>query len=48
MLLLRPELDDDDIPHRTKLREIILNHWKCWFQMLKGQLHVSTVRFKTD
>ncbi|KAH9911637.1 uncharacterized protein B0H18DRAFT_828123, partial [Fomitopsis serialis] len=38
MLVLRSELRDKDIPHRTKLRELIINRWKLFFEDVKKEL----------
>lgn len=43
LLLLRPDLADKDIPHRTKLRESIIKAWKTWFESLKKDLSVYFV-----
>ena len=34
LLLLRSDLKDSDIPRRTKLRELLLQAWKDYFQVL--------------
>jgi hypothetical protein len=39
--LLRKDLTDSDIPHRTKLRELIIVAWQEYFQVLKGDLAMS-------
>ena len=36
LLLLRSDLKDSDIPHRTKLRELLLQAWKGYFQILRS------------
>lgn len=41
LLLLRADLQDKDIPHRTKIREAIVTAWKTWFTSLKRELAVS-------
>lgn len=41
LLLLRPSLRDSDIPKQTKTRELILQAWREYFQVLKHDLHVS-------
>jgi hypothetical protein len=43
LLLLRPELFDADIPHRTKIRESIIKAWESWFQILKKTLSVRII-----
>ena len=45
LLLLREDLQDKDIPHRTKIRESIITAWKSWFVGLKSELAVSTTNF---
>jgi len=45
LLLLREDLQDKDIPHRTKIRESIITAWKLWFLGLKSELAVSTTNF---
>jgi hypothetical protein len=45
LLLLREELQDKDIPHRTKIRESIITARKSWFLGLKSELAVSTTNF---
>ena len=39
--LLCQELRDTDIPRRTKLRELIIEAWRDYFQALKEDLEVS-------
>lgn len=41
LLLLREDLEEKDIPHRTKLREAIITAWQSWFTGLKRELAVS-------
>lgn len=41
LLLLRSDLQDSMIPHRTKVRHIILEAWNNAFQLLKRDLSVS-------
>jgi len=41
LLLLRQDLEEKDIPHRTKLREAIITAWKSWFITLKSDLAVG-------
>jgi hypothetical protein len=40
LLLLRGDMQDKDIPHRTKVRESVITAWKNWFTILKGELAV--------
>lgn len=40
LLLLREDLQDNAIPHRTKLRESIIKTWRLWFDILKKDLAV--------
>ena len=44
LLLLREDLQEKDIPHRTKVREAIITAWKLWFIGLKGDLAVHITR----
>lgn len=41
LTLLRSELKEEMIPHRTKLRTLIIEAWKRYFHVLKGDLAVS-------
>lgn len=41
LLLLRSDLKDSNIPHRTKTRELILEAWRDYFVVLKADLKVS-------
>ena len=41
LLLLQQDLEEKDIPHRTKLREAIVAAWKSWFITLKSDLAVG-------
>src|ERR1700709_2330596 len=41
ILLLRPDLKESDIPHRTKISDLILETWNEHFQVLKAELAVS-------
>jgi hypothetical protein len=43
LLLLRQEMQDENIPHRTKIWQSIIQAWKVWFQALKKELEVSCV-----
>jgi len=47
LLLLRPDLKDANIPHRSKLRELIINAWKREFENLKCDLAVSFFALST-
>jgi hypothetical protein len=38
--LLRSDLKDTMIPHRTKIRELIVEAWRRYFQQLKQKLSV--------
>ena len=40
LLLLREDLQDKDIPHRTKVRETVITAWKSWFTILKREFAV--------
>ena len=40
MMLLRPELKDSEIPHRTKIRGMIIQSWVSWVGDLKKELSV--------
>jgi hypothetical protein len=40
LLLLRSDLTESMIPHRTKLRELIIEAWRTYFQVLKLELAV--------
>jgi hypothetical protein len=41
--LLREDLREQDIPHRTKIREAIILAWKDYFVRLKRELAVSAI-----
>ena len=41
LLQLRESLQDGDIPHRTKLRSLILEAWLKYYDKLKKELKVS-------
>lgn len=41
LLLLREQLQDKDIPHRTKIRESIIKSWEAYFKVLKAELAVQ-------
>jgi hypothetical protein len=45
LLLLREDLHDRQIPHRTKIREAIITAWKSWFISLKSELAVRITFF---
>ena len=45
LLLLREDLQEKDIPHRTKLREAIVTSWQLGFLTLKRDLAVSVTYF---
>jgi hypothetical protein len=40
LLLLRNDLKDSMIPHRTKLRELVIEAWRRYFNILKKDLEV--------
>jgi len=40
LLLLREDLQDKDIPRRTKIRESIIKTWHAYFKVLKEELAV--------
>ena len=40
ILILREGMRDHDIPHRTKMREIILTRWKEFFETVRRDLQV--------
>lgn len=40
-MLLRSELKETMIPHRTKIRQLIVEAWNQYFHVLKGDLEVS-------
>lgn len=40
LLLLRSDLKDSEIPHRTKLRGLVIHYWKGYFVSLKEDLAV--------
>jgi hypothetical protein len=41
LLLLRSNLKESMIPHRMKLRELVINSWKHYFQALKCELAIG-------
>lgn len=41
LLLLRSDLKDSQIPRRTKIRELLLQAWKTYFQVLRSDLAVG-------
>jgi hypothetical protein len=41
LLLLRSELQEKDIPHRTKIRESIIKAWKAHFEILRKDLSAA-------
>jgi hypothetical protein len=43
LLLLRPDLEERDIPHRTRLRQSIIEAWNVWFRTLQRDLSVCFV-----
>ncbi len=40
LLLLRSDLKESMISHRTKLRELIIQAWREYFQALRAELAV--------
>ncbi|KAI0309574.1 hypothetical protein OF83DRAFT_1044531, partial [Amylostereum chailletii] len=38
LLLLRVELQDKNIPHRTRARQLVLEYWDDFFQKVKHDL----------
>ncbi|KAF8056167.1 hypothetical protein FPV67DRAFT_1424809, partial [Lyophyllum atratum] len=50
LLFLRPELTDEEIPHRSKVREEIIYTWKASFVQLKAELAsaIGRVSFTMD
>jgi hypothetical protein len=48
LLLLRPDLKEANIPHRSKLRELIIEAWKREFEGLKRELAVSILSARPD
>lgn len=45
ILILREELRDEDIPHRTKLRKSIIDAWLKRFELLVKELQVVNIFF---
>jgi hypothetical protein len=41
LLLLRDDLDDEDIPKRDKIHDAIISAWKVYYLSLKKDLKVS-------
>ena len=41
LLMLRETLKDQEIPHRTKLRSLIIEYWLEYWEDLKAALAVS-------
>jgi len=48
-MLLRPDLKESMVPHRGKVRELIIHAWRQHFRVLKRDLavisHWSTICF---
>ena len=44
LLLLQQDLQDKDIPRRTKIREAIISVWQAYFITLKRDLAVGRLR----
>lgn len=45
MKLLKQDLREEDIPHRTKIRASIIAAWQVFFKKLKGELAVRLYLF---
>ena len=45
ILLLREDIEDKDIPHRTKLCQLILDQFRTYFASLKEELAVRILLF---
>lgn len=43
-LMLRPELKERDIPHRTKIRKRIMELWNEYLEKLKNELKVRSYK----
>lgn len=41
LLLLRDDLNEDDIPKRDKIHDAIISSWKAYYLSLKQDLKVS-------
>ena len=39
--MLREDLTDSDIPHRTYIRKRVIETWERYIAMLKNELNVS-------
>ncbi|KIM61339.1 hypothetical protein SCLCIDRAFT_122302 [Scleroderma citrinum Foug A] len=50
LLLLCNNLKDSDIPHCTKMRELVLQAWRDYFAALKANLKKATgeISFTSD
>ena len=42
-MLLRPTLQEKEIPHRDRIREGIIEQWYQWFDDLKQELAVRII-----
>jgi hypothetical protein len=42
-MLLRPSLQDKEIPRRDRVQEGIIEQWHKWFDSLKRELAVCTI-----
>lgn len=42
-MLLRPSLEDKEVPRRDRLREGVIEKWHDWFDSLKRELAVCTI-----
>lgn len=45
-LMLREDLEDDDIPHRTKLKNRIMEVWNTHIKALSSQMKVLRISYK--
>jgi hypothetical protein len=41
LTLFRDDYNDDDMPHRTRIRQGIIDAWEEWFEGLRKDLKVS-------
>jgi hypothetical protein len=48
ILLLRSDLNDSQVPRRTKMRELVLRAWSQYFQVLRRDLAVCLPLFFFD
>ena len=45
LVYMREDLQDEDIPKRTKLRTAIMEAWYTYFPILKQELEVKTTLY---